>query len=307
MTLKIFLFHRVSPLRDPLWDPLDPGTFDAIIRHLQKRYTLVQLEQALLPGQGKNLQKPHAAVVFDDGYKDFTDHALPVLKKYNCPSSMYVVTDCATQQLPPWTYILDYHFSESKKLQLQLDEALLPEQLRRKKFHTAAERIAYARQLKPYLKTIPDASRRKLYSQAVASLDDVQVPSGLMMSWDELRALKSEGVEIGSHTMTHPLLAKLGSEAEISAEIKGSGDIIRQQLGHFPVTLSYPIGSYDTRVKRIAAESGYKLGLAVDQDFYDSRRHDLFGIPRTELYNESLFKTKLRISGLIRQLNTLRR
>jgi len=219
---------------------------------------------------------------------------------------MYVVTDCVTQQLPPWTYILDHHFANSKKLELNLNTALLPEHLKTGAFRDNEERIAYAKQFKPFLKTVPDTQRAELYQQVIASLDDVSVPRNLMMSWDELRQIKNEGVEIGSHTVTHPLLAKIDSEAAITAEIKGSGQLIEKELGAFPRTLSYPIGSYNARVKAIAAQSGYQLGLAVNQGFYDSAKQDLFEIPRTELYNESMFKTKLRISGLAQQLKRIR-
>ena len=123
MTIKIFLFHRVSPQRDILWDPIAPEKFDQIIRFISKNYEVVQLEKAILEPPRKT-DKPFAAFVFDDGYRDFILYALPILKKYNCPTSMYVVTDCIEQQLPPWTYILDYHFIHSKILKLQLDTAL---------------------------------------------------------------------------------------------------------------------------------------------------------------------------------------
>ena len=36
---------------------------------------------------------------FDDGYRDNIDHALPLLKKYGCPASFYVVTDCIDKQV----------------------------------------------------------------------------------------------------------------------------------------------------------------------------------------------------------------
>jgi len=44
--------------------------------------------------------------------------------------------------------------------------------------------------------------------------------------------------------------------------------------------------------------AGYKFGLAVNQKFYNSVTDDLFAIPRVELYNEPMWKCKLRISGI---------
>lgn len=302
MTIKIFLFHRVSPQRDILWDPIAPEKFDQIIRFISKNYEVVQLEKAILEPPRKT-DKPFAAFVFDDGYRDFILYALPILKKYNCPTSMYVVTDCIEQQLPPWTYILDYHFIHSKILKLQLDTALLPESLKNTSFSNTEARFQFAKQFKPYLKKLPNQTRVQLYNQVLASLNDVQAPSDLIMNWEELAVLKAEHIEIGSHTKSHPLLNKLETETEIKAEIKGSGELIAKHLGNFPKTISYPIGGYSETVKKVALESGYQLGLAVNQEIYHRDKNDRFEIPRIELYNESFLKCRLRISGIISIIN----
>jgi peptidoglycan/xylan/chitin deacetylase (PgdA/CDA1 family) len=305
--MKIFLFHRVSPERDPLWDPIAPEKFDSIIRFLSKNYQVVQLEQTILDGRPAKTSKPLAAIVFDDGYKDFLLHALPILKKYACPCSMYVITDCVETQRPPWTYILDYHFIYSKKLQLNLDSNLLPDSLKQFNISDDRSRIAFAKQLKPFLKTVPNNVRIHLCNQVLASLNDVQPPTDLMMNWKELKEIKNEGVEIGSHTKSHPLLNKLDQESEIICELKESGALIASHLGSFPFTISYPIGGYNASVKKLAAQSGYKMGLAVNQQPYTIQMQDIFEIPRMELYNESMFKTRLRISGMVSRINKFRK
>jgi peptidoglycan/xylan/chitin deacetylase (PgdA/CDA1 family) len=304
--MKIFLFHRVSPERDPLWDPLAPEKFDSIIRFISKNYEVVQLETAILHEQPAKTNKQPAAIVFDDGYRDFIHYALPILKKHNCPCSMYVITDCVEKQFPPWTYILDHHFIYSKKLQLNLDKDMLPASLQATKFSTDDARIAFAKALKPFLKTIPNKVRMHLYNQVITSLNDVQAPDHLMMNWKELSEIKNEGIEIGSHTKSHPLLNKLEEESEIIHELQESGMLIKKHLGNFPLTISYPIGGYNATVKKLAAQSGYKIGVAVNQHPYDPSLQDVFEIPRIELYNESMFKTRLRISGIVSMLNKLR-
>jgi peptidoglycan/xylan/chitin deacetylase (PgdA/CDA1 family) len=305
--MKIFLFHRVSPERDPLWDPIAPEKFDAIIRFISKNYQVVQLEQTILNAKPAKTNIPRAAIVFDDGYKDFMLHALPILKKYTCPCSMYVITDCVETQLPPWTYILDHHFIYSKKLHLNLDNSLLPDSLKQFNISDDHSRIAFAKQLKPFLKTVSNNIRVHLYNQVQASLNDVQPPTNLMMNWKELKEIKNEGVEIGSHTKSHPLLNKLELESEIIRELKESRELIATQLGNIPLTISYPIGGYNASVKKLAAQCGYKVGLAVNQQPYHAQVQDLFEIPRMELYNESMLKTRLRISGVVSMLNKFRK
>jgi peptidoglycan/xylan/chitin deacetylase (PgdA/CDA1 family) len=305
--MKIFLFHRVSPERDPLWDPIAPEKFDAIIRFISKNYDVVQLETAILQEKQVKTSKQQAAIVFDDGYKDFILYALPILKKHNCPCSMYVITDCVETQLPPWTYILDYHFIYSRNLKLNLDTELLPASLKETMFSNDDSRIEFAKELKPFLKTVSNKIRVHLYEQVVKSLNDVQPPAHLMMNWNELKEIKNEGVEIGSHTKSHPLLNKLGQEMEIVYELKESGTLIEKQLGSFPRAISYPIGGYNDLVKKLSAETGYKMGLAVNQQSYQDGSQDVFAIPRIELYNESMFKTRLRISGIVTVLNKFRK
>lgn len=303
MEMKIFLFHRVSPERDLLWDPIAPATFERMIRFISRNYRVVPLEDAVLhPVPGKKSKVP-AAIVFDDGYKDFAQFSLPILKKYHCSCSMYVVTDCVEQQQPPWTYILDYHFIHSKKMKLQLNKELLPSNLTNTSFSGITTRLQFAKQLKPLLKKVPNATRLQLYQQVLESLNDVSVPSNLIMNWKELNEIKKEGVAIGSHTCSHPLLNQLETTAEIVSELKGSAELIEKQLGHFPLTIAYPIGGYNEQVKKLALESGYQMGLAVNQVNYNSRIQDRFEIPRIELYNESMLKSRLRISGIASMAN----
>lgn len=304
MNIKIFLFHRVSPKKDPLWAPIPPEQFDSIIDYIAKNHTVVSLENHIIFSKElKPSSKKIAAIVFDDGYKDFLEYALPILKKHNCPASMYVVSDCVTTQVPPWTYILDYHFSNSKKLELKLNFDFLPENLHVQKFNNQDEKLKFAKDFKLQLKMIPNSQRVALFEQTISSLDDVSIPKNLMLNWDELLQIKNEGVEIGSHSMTHPLLAKLENESDLINEIKGSALIIEKMLGKFPLALSYPIGSYNETTKRIAKEAGYKMGLAVNQQFYDSSKNDLFEIPRVEIYSQSNLKTKFRILGLTSKIN----
>lgn len=301
--MKIFLFHRVSPERDLLWDPIAPATFERMIRFISKNYQVVPLEETILHTDPKKKSKSQAAIVFDDGYKDFADYSLPILKKYQCSSSMYVVTDCVEQQQPPWTYILDYHFIHSRKMKLQLSKELLPSLLANTDFSDINARFQFARQLKPFLKKVTNTTRLQLYQQVLESLDDVTVPSNLIMNWKELNEIKKEGVVIGSHTRSHPLLNKLETTEEIVEELKGSAKLIEKHLGHFPVTISYPIGGYNEQVKKLAAEQGYRIGLAVNQINYNTTLQDHFEIPRIELYNESMLKSRLRISGIVSMAN----
>lgn len=136
-------------------------------------------------------------------------------------------------------------------------------------------------------------------------LKGIAFPRDLMMNWENVRQLNIAGFYIGSHTHSHPMLASIINEDEIENELRQSACIINEQLGYRPTTISYPIGSWDERVVRIAKNVGYKLGLVVEQRQYDSEQDDKLLIPRIELYNESWWKTKLRMNGIYQSIKRL--
>jgi peptidoglycan/xylan/chitin deacetylase (PgdA/CDA1 family) len=124
------------------------------------------------------------------------------------------------------------------------------------------------------------------------------LPINKMMSWNDIRQLDQEGFIIGSHSHTHPLLASLEREEEISAELQVSAQKIKQETGKWPQTISYPVGNYDERVVRLSMEAGYQYGLAVGQQFFKTDRDDKFKIPRAELHQEPAWKVQIRINGM---------
>jgi peptidoglycan/xylan/chitin deacetylase (PgdA/CDA1 family) len=91
------------------------------------------------------------------------------------------------------------------------------------------------------------------------------------MTWEELRNLRDEGWEIGSHTRTHRDLASL-DEAEIAAELRGSREECERELRRPCLSLAYPFASYDRRVKEIARTVGYEAAVILDSRIAIPRR-----------------------------------
>lgn len=295
-----FLFHRVNVLRDPLWNPIHPEHFEQIIVYLKKNFEFVLLEEYLLDENFKPAtDKPLCAIGFDDGYRDFLEFAVPILVKYDCPSSMYVVSDCIDKDLPPWTYMLNHYFIYTNKLSLDLDTTDFPGHLKHTTWRNKQERLLFARQLNPYMKSLSNQLRETIYRQIIAALDDVSPPYGLMLTWEEIRGLKKYRCLVGSHTMSHPVLSKRLSHEELYSELHGSGVALKKHTGEFPLAISYPFGAYNDEVKKVAEEAGYRIGVTVKPEPYDNARHDLLEIPRIELFDEPFIKTKLRINEIV--------
>lgn len=301
--IRNFLFHRVNPKRDALWDPMDVQLFDRCIEFITRNFETALIEELALTDKLK-FKNRFATIMFDDGYKDNIEYAAPILKKYNCKASFYVVTDCINKNFPTWTHLLEHLFQFTSKKELVMDFNFLPAALQIKKLNDTAERLSYVKKLKPFLKTLPHEQRNEAIDRILNSYDDTEIPA-LMMSWNDLQQLRSEGHYIGSHSVSHCMLGTMSDEREITYELVESGKRIKEMLGYFPITISYPVGSYNEATKRLARKAGYKIGLAVKQDIYDPSKSDEFEIPRIELYNEFWWKTRLRISNSLENFKKL--
>jgi peptidoglycan/xylan/chitin deacetylase (PgdA/CDA1 family) len=296
-SIRNFLFHRVSPERDLLWDPMEVAHFEKCIKYISSHYEVIGVEQ--LPELKNDFQKhKYATISFDDGYKDNITYALPVLDKYGIKASFYVVTDCIDKNIPTWTHLVEYLFQHTTKNNLQLDFDFFSVPFIVKGFRSSAERIEYCRKLIPYLKVLSNEQRVSVISAITQTFDDVKIPE-FMMSWNDLKELNAKGHYIGSHTVTHGMLGRMSDENEIKAELLNSGNAIKKNIGYFPTTIAYPIGDYNANVIKLCKECGYEIGLATKQDVYDPLTDAIFEIPRIELPNEPWWKTLMRITNLL--------
>jgi peptidoglycan/xylan/chitin deacetylase (PgdA/CDA1 family) len=284
-------------MRDELWDPVDVAHFEKCIKYISSHYEVIRVEQ--LPALKDDFQKhKYATISFDDGYKDNIQYALPVLDKYGIKASFYVATECIDKNIPTWTHIIEYVFQHTEQKKLKLDFDFLSDAFLVQELNTRPERIDYARKLIPYLKTLRNEQRKMMTEAIRQNYNDVEIPE-FMMSWNDLKELNAQGHYIGSHSVTHPMLEKLTDKNEIRAELVDSGNAIKKNIGYFPTTFSYPIGSYNANIIELCKASGYEIGLATKQDIYNPKRDGIFEIPRIELPNEPWWKTLMRITNLL--------
>jgi peptidoglycan/xylan/chitin deacetylase (PgdA/CDA1 family) len=112
------------------------------------------------------------------------------------------------------------------------------------------------------------------------------------MTWDELRALTEQGVEVSSHTVSHPRLPTL-SDAELEDELRSSKRRLEDELGRPCTVLAYPYGECDERVRATARAAGYEtaFGLPGDPGWRDP--FDVFrvGVWHGESVQRVAFKT----------------
>jgi peptidoglycan/xylan/chitin deacetylase (PgdA/CDA1 family) len=84
-----------------------------------------------------------------------------------------------------------------------------------------------------------------------------------LLGWDDLRYLARAGIEIGSHTATHPRLTGLPAE-EVAREAARSRAALVRELGVEPAAIAYPYGDVDAGVRRLAGGAGYGYGVTTE-------------------------------------------
>ena len=282
---------------------MPPELFEKCISYIHRKFKVVLLED-LLADPSKYSRQSIATICFDDGYLDNYTHALPILEKYACKASFYVVTDCIDFNQMTWTHQLDYRFLNTNREQVDIQFDFLPSEYHATSLPTRENRIDYCKRLKPAIKRLPNLQRVKLCEHVGEILDDVQMPE-LMMDWSHLAELIQLGHRVGSHSVSHPMLASIEDPEELGLELSVSAARIQEKLGHFPKTISYPIGSFDDHVIEQSIAAGYEFGLAVQQRDFDWPNDDVYRVPRVEVYNEQWLKTWLRLSGWLPKLKRL--
>jgi peptidoglycan/xylan/chitin deacetylase (PgdA/CDA1 family) len=85
------------------------------------------------------------------------------------------------------------------------------------------------------------------------------------MNWEQVRELSAQGFEIGSHTITHPILSRVGPE-QLALELRASKERIEAEINGECRVIAYPNGllrDADADIWSAAAAANYRVGLTL--------------------------------------------
>ena len=172
-------------------------------------------------------------ITFDDGYADNHDVALPILQSHGLPATFFIATGFLDGGRM-WNDTVIESVRQSMATTLDLGE------LGRFAVGTPAEKAAAIGAIIGKIKYLPVAERLDA-AQRIASAAHVNPPNNLMMTSLQVKAMRQAGMQIGAHTVSHPILARLSNELA-RAEIKGSKDFLEHLLGERVGLFAYPNG-----------------------------------------------------------------
>jgi peptidoglycan/xylan/chitin deacetylase (PgdA/CDA1 family) len=99
------------------------------------------------------------------------------------------------------------------------------------------------------------------------------------MGWDEIRALRGAGMEIGAHSISHIDLTTLSHDENVD-QIGRSGAEIAAQIGAPVRSFCYPAGQFTPEIAAITRDLGYTSATTTNQQ---GAQDDLFALPRVRI------------------------
>jgi peptidoglycan/xylan/chitin deacetylase (PgdA/CDA1 family) len=283
----ILLYHRVAESQsDPHSLCVTPQHFAEhleVLRQQSQPMRLRQLAGALSSGERLRLA---VAVTFDDGYADNLYNAKPLLERYDIPATVFVTAGYVGSSREFW-------WDEIDRLLLQTDT--LPKEFQLKvngniyrwNLDDPGLRQQCHRSLTGMLRGLPDSEQRMTLNSLLdwAGAESKSRPTHRPLSPDEtLRLVEGELIEIGSHTLTHPILSALSVTAQQN-EIRRSKIILEEILGHPVTSFAYPHGSrsdYTAETVAIVRGAGFTCACSV---LFDAiwQCTDYYQLPRVKV------------------------
>jgi peptidoglycan/xylan/chitin deacetylase (PgdA/CDA1 family) len=244
--------------------------FEEHLDLLSSRWNPIQLSE-YVAGVAESKRFPPRTVVltFDDGYRNFLTTAHPLLLKYRVPAALFVVTHHAGRF---WVDYLEAALESTEAHAVTWRGRSLP-------LSTPQQRQQVAAQLCRELQALA-SERAASQAEILEQLKAQQRPDDDrdLLSWDELRLLAQQGVEIGSHSKEHESLTLL-EPPDVRLALSSSLSRLEEELGPGRYALSYPYGGHSVLIASLARDAGYCCGLTTDPGL-NPRAPDLYALRR---------------------------
>jgi peptidoglycan/xylan/chitin deacetylase (PgdA/CDA1 family) len=291
----ILLYHRVGIGFDPLHLNVSPSNFEShleVIRSLGSPMALPRFVQGL-QDQARG-GSPPIALTFDDGYRDNLAIAAPLLERLGVPATVFVTTGPVDGPMEMW-------WDEVIRVTLPPSavEADPGWSLEDPSDPTPAH--SDLRRMLIFLRGLPAAERESRLAALRDPLSGGPNPDHSTMSaGDVAKIASSPAVDVGAHTVTHPVLAALDYPAQLG-ELQSSRERLGEIIGHPPACFAYPYGTpfdYDRRSVRAARECGFELACANVLS-RAGRRSPSLELPRMVVRDWDASEFEQRLSALL--------
>jgi len=234
-------------------------TLASHLKALAPYYRFMSLEDAL-DYQAPQDSRPPIVLTFDDGYKSWLTEAVPVLRKKRIPALFLPTLAFVERKQLPWYEVVDRFVRRRRGTELVVgDERFV--------VRTVARDPSARRSLHQRLKAMDHSELMAVVQRLEAQLepDDRRIIQEKYLTVDELRSLPGPLFEVGSHTLTHPILTRIPAE-QVRAEVSDSRTALEALLDRPVRYFAYPNGLADDMNEAVVSEvrrAGYSAGLTA--------------------------------------------
>jgi len=283
----ILKFDRVRPPRSGQFQPLEareiaPGRFERLVRALRRwNYDIIPIGQL-----AERLQRPgarprrFACITFDIGYRDFLEHAWPILKRHNAPATLYVPANFADQLGELWWLALEDVVARNDRLGLFIDG---------REHRIECRRIEDKNETFTFLFETLGAMTPSDRSSTIRDLcgryggDVSAISAKAVMTWPEIARLAADPLlTVGSAGLTYPVLSRLDMQ-QSERELKLGRAVAEGAIGKPALHLAYPHGTRDTFGRRevtLASELGFASAVTAEPGIVKSGEVEMLALPR---------------------------
>lgn len=285
-TLSVLTYHSIAEAAKPGFDDgvvdATPSQFEAQLQYVSERFSVIRMQQLIEHLEtGAALPRNPLLISFDDGYTTCFTDALPALQRHGLSATFFIATDFVDRRRLYWWDRINYllHHAKNDQLTLRYPEALdLP---------------ANGASVKTLIKLVKqthgldvDRFLTELTAAAGVDWDDATeraLADDVIMTWDQVRALRDAGMDVQSHTRSHRVLQTL-PEDQLAEELTGSREILERELDQPVRAVAYPVGreiAHIPQIRNAVRDAGYAVGFSNATGVnYRMSRIDPFGVRR---------------------------
>ncbi|HVP36416.1 MAG TPA: polysaccharide deacetylase family protein [Terriglobales bacterium] len=312
--LVILNYHRISEKQEEKsLSAFEIGVtrekFEKEMRYLNRNFSIIPFSSAIkLLKNGGDWPRLPVVISFDDGYRDIYLNAFPVLEKFNLPAIVFISTRMVEKGDPFWWDELEslIEHNHLEEIKLALKNCSSPEyDLDLGKVVAIQDKRVFLENLIEQIKKIKGRYRDELLTKLRPLLKSEKEVKREVLSWDEIKKLRKNRIEFGSHTHNHYLLT-FEDQKTIIEELKISRQKLEENLAEKIEFLSYPSGLSNPEIEKSAKEFGYKAGCSNSYGF-NHKGTDFFYLKRLSLEeSQSLDDFKISLGRLFGALPFLK-
>lgn len=247
----ILNLHRVADDDGSDYRPLAPDLFDELLDFVKREFAVVTIAELAEPAR-----KPKLVLSFDDGYRDFSVHAAPILARHGLRANQNIIPQCIETGLPPINVLAqDFVGKAPKEFVDRLDVEGFSE----------PRDSRFGHRLSRYLKMRPQAEQVRLAQALLPQFfawEEFRPTE--MMTLDEVNAL--EGHELGAHSYSHASM-EYETDEFLTADVMRCARFFRDEL-HLAMSIyAFPNGSCRAGQAERVLECGVDHVLLVGERF----------------------------------------